>query len=229
MIEVMIADDHKLVRQMLASTISGEEDMTLVGEAENGSRAVQLAVQHKPHVLVLDMSMPDLNGVQVIRQLRELAPMVKVLVLTAVEDETYLFESLAAGAHGYLLKDSDVEEVLAAVRGLSQGRAHLHPRSTMSLLLEFQRSRTEPGDQPSAALTEAHLTPRELEVLELIGYGYSNPEIANRLYISEKTVKTHVSSILQRLNVKSRIAAATFAVKNGLCPPTTSLNGKVGR
>lgn len=218
MIRVLIADDHKLVRQMLATTISGEDDLELVAEAENGARAVQLAVQHQPDVLILDMNMPDLTGVQVIRELGHQAPAVNVLVLTAIEDETYLFESLAAGAKGYLLKDSDVEEVLTAVRSLSQGRAHLHPRSTMSLLLEYQRSRTEPvSDVPSQELAKVALTPREMEVLELIGFGYSNPEIASRLIISEKTVKTHVSHILHRLNVKSRIAAATFAVNHGLC------------
>ena len=192
--------------------------MTFVGEAENGQRALQMVAQEKPDVLILDMSMPGLTGGQVIRELRHQAPDVKVLVLTAVEDETYLFESLAAGAQGYLLKDSDVEEVLAAVRSLHQGRGYLHPRSTMSLLLEYQRSRSAPAaPDNSQRLAEVGLTPRELEVLELVGDGYSNPEIASRLFISEKTVKTHVSHILQRLNIKSRIAAATFAVNNGLC------------
>lgn len=220
MIRILIADDHKLVRQMLASTIEGEDDMILVGEAENGARAIQLASDQRPDVLILDMSLPDLNGVQVIRELRLQTPEVSILVLTAVEDETTLFESLAAGAKGYLLKDSDVEEVLSAVRSLAQGRAHLHPRSTMSLLREFQRSRTEPlPERKTAGLEEAALTPRELEVLELIGYGYSNPEIASRLFISEKTVKTHVSHILHRLQVKSRIAAATLAFQSGLCRP----------
>ncbi len=218
MIRVLVADDHKLVRQMMKSAISGEDDLEFVGEAENGTKALQMVAQEKPDVLILDMSMPGLTGVQVIRELRHQAPEVKVLVLTAVEDETYLFESLAAGAQGYLLKDSDVEEVLAAVRSLYQGRGYLHPRSTMSLLLEYQRSRTAPAPQDnSKRLAEVGLTPRELEVLELIGHGYSNPEIASRLFISEKTVKTHVSHILQRLSIKSRIAAATFAVNHGLC------------
>ena len=218
MIRVLVADDHKLVRQMMRSALSGEDDMSFVGEAENGQRAWQMVAQEKPDVLILDMSMPGLTGVQVIRELRHQAPDVKVLVLTAVEDETYLFESLAAGAQGYLLKDSDVEEVLAAVRSLHQGRGYLHPRSTMSLLLEYQRSRSAPAaPDNSQRLAEVGLTPREIEVLELIGDGYSNPEIASRLFISEKTVKTHVSHILQRLNIKSRIAAATFAVNNGLC------------
>jgi DNA-binding NarL/FixJ family response regulator len=217
-INVLIADDHKLVRQMLSQTINGEEDMSLAGEAENGRTAIELCCQLRPDVLVLDMGLPDLSGVQVIRELHERAPSVKVLVLTAVEDETYLFESLAAGAQGYLLKDSDVEEVLAAIRNLSQGKGHLHARSTMSLLMEFQRSRREPQpDIPVMKNIAAELTPREFEILELIGYGYSNPEIATRLFISEKTVKTHVSNILRRLNVKSRISAATFAVNNGLC------------
>ncbi len=218
MIEVIVADDHKLVRQMLASTIENEEDMTLLGEAVNGSEAIALAAGRASCVLVLDMNLPDMTGVQVIRKLKERGSGPKILVLTAVEEETALFESLAAGAKGYLLKDSDVEEVLTAIRDLHEGRAHLHSRSTMSLLTEFQRSRTVPAF-PEKKLKEltGHLTPREIEVLTLIGHGFSNPEIAQKLFISEKTVKTHVSNLLRRLHLKSRIAAATMAVSYGLC------------
>lgn len=213
-----VADDHKLVRQMLSQTIAGETDMEFVGEAEDGARTLAVVREHEPEVLVLDMNLPDMTGVQVIRELRKLESQVKILVLTAIEDETYLFESLAAGAQGYLLKDSDVEEVLAAIRGLHEGKAYLHPRSTMSLLTEFQRSRSESVSVESAP-TELQkvLTPREFVILELIGFGFSNPEIAARLTISEKTVKTHVSNILRRLNLRSRIAAATLAVSQGMC------------
>lgn len=219
MIEVIVADDHKLVRQMLATTIENEEDMVLLGEAVNGAEAIALASQRPSEcVLVLDMNLPDMTGVQVIRELRERGQNLKILVLTAVEEETALFESLAAGAKGYLLKDSDVEEVLTAIRDLAAGRAHLHSRSTMSLLTEFQRSRSQPAapEKSIQELTSA-LTPREVEVLTLIGHGYSNPEIGEKLFISEKTVKTHVSNLLRRLKIKSRIAAATLAVSHGLC------------
>lgn len=218
MIEVIVADDHKLVRQMLASTIESEEDMIFLGEAVNGREAIAMASGRANCVLVLDMNLPDMSGVQVIRELKERGSGPKILVLTAVEEETALFESLAAGAKGYLLKDSDVEEVLTAIRDLHEGRAHLHSRSTMSLLTEFQRSRTVPV-LPEKKLKEltSQLTPREIEVLTLVGHGFSNPEIAERLFISEKTVKTHVSNLLRRLQLKSRIAAATMAVSYGLC------------
>lgn len=220
MIRVLVADDHKLVRQMFANTLSCEEDIEMIGEASTGRGAVDTTLALKPDVLVLDMNLPDISGVQVIRELVGSLPKLKILVLTAIEDEKVLFESLAAGAQGYLLKDSDVEEVLTAIRDLYEGRGHLHSRSTMSLLYEFQRSRAEPSEVnvPDAA-TET-LTPRELEVLEWVGHGFSNPEIAERLFISEKTVKTHVSNILRRLELKSRISAATWAVKHGVCGDT---------
>jgi DNA-binding NarL/FixJ family response regulator len=217
-IEVIVADDHRLVRQMLANTIKAESDLQLVGEAINGKEAVSLASGRSSCVLILDMNLPDMTGVQVIRELKKRGSEAKILVLTGVEEETALFESLAAGAKGYLLKDSDVEEVLTAIRDLHEGRAHLHSRSTMSLLQEFQKSQTRaPAETNKADKLKLLLTPREVEVLVLVGHGYSNPEIAEKLIISEKTVKTHVSSILRKLDLKSRISAATMAVGYGLC------------
>lgn len=219
MIEVVVADDHKLVRQMFATTFSCEDDLEMVGEAATGAGAITVSKELDPDVLVLDMNLPEMTGVQVIRELRRSMPELKILVLTAVEDEGPLFESLAAGAQGYLLKDSDVEEVLTAIRDLHEGRGHLHPRSTMCLLNEFQRTVTD-SRTPEPVVTDARLqslSPRELEILEWVGHGFTNPEIAEGLYISEKTVKTHVSNILRRLEVSNRIAAATFAVRNGLC------------
>jgi len=217
-IEVIVADDHKLVRQMLACAIENEDDMLFLGGAVNGSEAIAMATGKPSCVLVLDMNLPDMTGVQVIRELKARGQSPKILVLTAVEKEEALFESLAAGAKGYLLKDSDVEEVLTAIRDLHEGRAHLHSRSTLSVLNEFQKSRclAVAREKDPHELTDL-LTPREIEVLTLIGYGFSNPEIADKLYISEKTVKTHVSNLLRRLQVKSRIAAATTAVRYGLC------------
>lgn len=219
MIRVIVADDHKLVRQMFRGTIDCEDDMEIVGDANCGKMAIESSLESQPDVLVLDMNLPDLSGLEVIRTLKPKLPDLKILVLTAVEDESILFEALAAGAQGYLLKDSDVEEVLTAIRDLNAGKGHLHARSTMSLLTEFQRSRLEPtvaDESPQEALLEL-ISPREFEVLELVGYGFSNPEIATKLIISEKTVKTHVSNILRRLNVRSRISAATYAVRHGLC------------
>lgn len=219
MIKVVVADDHKLVRQMFRGTISCEDDMEIVGEAPCGKSALEITREAKPDILLLDMDLPNLNGLEVIRHLKAESLDSKILVLTAVEEEQVLFEALAAGAEGYLLKDSDVEEVLQAIRDLYQGKGHLHAKSTMSLLAEFQRTRSSKAGPPKTVSKELEdlLSPRELEVLELIGYGFSNPEIGEKLFISEKTVKTHVSNILRRLEVKSRISAATFAVRHGLC------------
>lgn len=219
MIKVVVADDHRLVRQMFRSTLSCEDDMEIVEEAETGSEAIEVARKCRPDVLILDMNLPDKSGLEVIRSLKPELGDLKILVLTAVEDEQVLFESLAAGAQGYLLKDSDVEEVLVAIRDLHAGRGHLHARSTMSLLTEFQRTRMEATTVPSASSEEVRetLSPREVEVLELIGYGYSNADIGEKLFISEKTVKTHVSNIFRRLEIKTRISAATYAVRHGLC------------
>lgn len=220
MIKVVVADDHRLVRQMFRSTLSCEDDMEIVEEADCGTSAIEVTKRCQPDVLILDMNLPDKSGLEVIRTLKPEMSELKILVLTAVEEEQVLFESLAAGAQGYLLKDSDVEEVLVAIRDLHAGRGHLHARSTMSLLTEFQRTRMEATStfpaQPSGEVRET-LSPREVEVLELIGYGYSNADIGERLFISEKTVKTHVSNIFRRLEIKTRISAATYAVRHGLC------------
>jgi two-component system, NarL family, response regulator DegU len=219
MIRVVVADDHRLVRQMFRSTLSCEDDMAIVAEAECGNSAIEVTQKSRPDVLILDMNLPDKSGLEVIRTLKPDMSDLKILVLTAVEKENVLFEALAAGAQGYLLKDSDVEEVLAAIRDLHQGRGHLHARSTMSLLNEFQRTRMEANTLVASEPQEVKeiLTPREVEVLELVGYGYSNSDIGEKLFISERTVKTHVSNILRRLELKSRISAATYAVRQGLC------------
>ena len=218
-IRVVIADDHHLVRQMMVNTLSTTEGLEVVAEASNGSEALEACRKFRPQVLVLDLKMPDLSGVEVTRRVQALLPDVGVLILTAVEEEDPLFESLAAGARGYLLKDASVDEVVGAIRTVASGRAVLHPRSTLSLLNEFQRSRManpERADQSFAA-TLTKLTPREREVLRLIGQGFSNREIGRQLVISEKTAKTHVANLLRRIGVKDRVAAAIFAVKAGLC------------
>lgn len=219
MIRVVVADDHRLVRQMFRTTLSCEDDMTIVGEAETGQSAIEVTRRCTPDVLILDMNLPDKSGLEVIRTLKPDMADLKILVLTAVEKESVLFEALAAGAQGYLLKDSDVEEVLSAIRELFDGKGHLHAQSTMSLLTEFQRTRMEADHVVSAPIEEVRevLSPREVEVLELVGYGYSNADIGEKLFISERTVKTHVSNILRRLELKSRISAATYAVRHGLC------------
>jgi DNA-binding NarL/FixJ family response regulator len=214
--KIVIADDHHLVRQMLVNTLAGFADIEIVAQACNGKEAIDACRQHRPHVLVLDLNLPDISGVDVTRQLVEIGSEVRILILTAVEDERSLFESIAAGARGYLLKDASIDELVAGIKTVAADKAVLHPRSTLSLLNEFQRT-MQSSKKPLEAYQKvvSSLTPREQEVLRLLGQGLSNKEIGERLVISEKTAKTHVANLLRRLGVKDRVAAAIFAVKAG--------------
>ena len=215
--KIVIADDHRMVRQMLVNTLAGCSDLEIVAQACNGGEAIEVCRKHRPQVLVLDLNLPDISGVEVTRRLSQMGSDVKILILTAVEDERSLFESIAAGARGYLLKDASIDELVSGIRTVAANKAVLHPRSTLSLLNEFQRTR-----QSKIAPLESHqkvvsdLTPREQEVLRLLGQGLSNKEIGESLVISEKTAKTHVANLLRRLGVKDRVAAAIFAVKAGI-------------
>lgn len=216
MIKVVIADDHHMVRQMLVNTLAGVEDMEIVAQASNGTEAIDACLNHRPSVLVLDLNFPDVSGVEVTRRLGTLCEETGILILTAIEDEQSLFESIAAGARGYLLKDASIDELVSAIRTVAAKKAVLHPRSTLSLLNEFQRTR-QSGKDPleSHRKVVESLTPREQEVLRLLGQGLSNKEIGVKLVISEKTAKTHVANLLRRLGIKDRVAAAIFAVKAG--------------
>ena len=215
--KIVIADDHRMVRQMLVNTLAGCKDLEVVAQACNGDEAIEACRKYRPEVLVLDLNLPDISGVEVTRRLIQIGSDVKILILTAVEDERSLFESIAAGARGYLLKDASIDELVSGIRTVAANKAVLHPRSTLSLLNEFQRTR-----QSKLTPLESHqkvagdLTPREQEVLKLLGQGLSNKEIGESLVISEKTAKTHVANLLRRLGVKDRVAAAIFAVKAGL-------------
>lgn len=214
--KIVIADDHHMVRQMLVNTLTSYEELEIVAQACSGQEAIETCRRFRPNVLVLDLNLPDISGVEVTRQLVQMGSEVRILILTAVEDERALFESIAAGARGYLLKDASIDELVAGIKTVAADKAVLHPRSTLSLLNEFQRTR-----QTSQVPLEAYqkvvnsLTPREQEVLRLLGQGLSNKEIGERLIISEKTAKTHVANLLRRLGVKDRVAAAIFAVKAG--------------
>lgn len=215
--KVVIADDHHMVRQMLVNTLAGCNDLEVVAQARDGNEAIEACRKYRPRVLVLDLNLPDISGVEVTRRLNQMGCDIRILILTAVEDERSLFESLAAGARGYLLKDASIDELVSGIRTVANDKAVLHPRSTLSLLNEFQRTRqarVSPLESHQKVVSE--LTPREQEVLRLLGQGLSNKEIGERLIISEKTAKTHVANLLRRLGVKDRVAAAIFAVKAGL-------------
>ena len=204
MIRVLIADDHAVVRQGLRTFLGLQEDIEVVGEAADGEQAVAEAERLAPDVVLMDLVMPRMDGVEAIRRLRERVPAARAVVLSSFIDEDRLFPVVRAGAAGYLLKDIEPAELVAAIRTVHGGGALLHPRVAARLLAEVA------GDP---------LTPREREVLALIGRGMANKVIARELGLAEKTVKTHVSSILAKLGVADRTQAALYAVREGLAGP----------
>ena len=204
MIRVLIADDHAVVRQGLRTFLGLQEDIEVVGEAADGEQAVAEAERLAPDVVLMDLVMPRMDGVEAIRRLHERVPAARAVVLSSFIDEDRLFPVVRAGAAGYLLKDIEPAELVAAIRTVHAGGALLHPRVAARLLAEVA------GDP---------LTPREREVLALIGRGMANKVIARELGLAEKTVKTHVSSILAKLGVADRTQAALYAVREGLAGP----------
>ncbi|HPT83194.1 MAG TPA: response regulator transcription factor [Limnochordia bacterium] len=216
-IEVLIVDDHPLLRQGLKTLLELEGEITVVGQASNGPEALRLADQLRPDVVLLDINMPGMNGIEVAKALRERRPEVAILVLTIHDDETYVKEMIRSGAKGYLLKDAEPREVVAAIKKVAAGES-VYPTDLMERVMEhYHNLEMKYGKlQSAAAISDLSLTTRELEILQYIVEGMSNKEIAAALYISEKTVKNHITSLLRKLNVEDRTQAAVFAVSQGL-------------
>jgi NarL family two-component system response regulator LiaR len=210
-IRILIADDHAVVRSGIRALLSLQDDMDVIGEAKDGLEAVERAGRWKPDVVLLDLEMPRLDGVQAIPKIYEVSPGSRILVLTSFATDEKVFPSVKAGAVGYLLKDSTAEDLVASIRQVHRGEAALHPVIARKLLHEL----ASPSDQPP---TTDPLTPRELEVLRLIALGMGNSEIAAELVLSEPTVRNYVSSILRKLHLANRTQAALFAVRTGLAP-----------
>lgn len=208
MIKVLLVDDQSIVREGLRSLLQAKPDLEIVGEAENGQVAVEQALNLRPDVVLMDVRMPVMDGVAATRQLREQAPEIKVLVLTTFDDDEYVSQAMHSGAKGYLLKDTPSEEVAQAIRAIQKGYTHLGP-GLFEKAIAPPPSAPPPNAPPTLDLEQ--LTPREQEVLQLIAQGYSNREIAQALFIAERTVKNHVNSILSRLNVRDRTQAAILA------------------
>jgi NarL family two-component system response regulator LiaR len=206
LISVLIADDHPFVRHGLRTYLETLDDMDVVGEASDGAEAVELAERLLPDVVLMDLVMPELDGVEATRRIRVASPATKVIALTSFDDDEKVFPAIKAGAAGYLLKDVSPADLADAVRKASRGEALLAPSVAARLMQEVSGERTA-----SAGLTE-----RELEVLRLIARGMSNKLIAHELVVSEKTVKTHVSNILAKLHLADRTQAALYAVREGL-------------
>ena len=215
MVRVLIADDQGLVRVGLRKVLEVEPDVEVVGEAVDGARAVAVADRLQPDVVLMDIRMPSLDGIEATRRIVRTHPDVRVLMLTTFGFDSYVFESLRAGASGFMLKDAPPEEIAAAVRVVAGGDALLAPAVTRSVVEEFARH--QPAPTRPAAL--ADLTARETEVLELLARGLSNAEICGRLVVSEATTKTHVARILQKLGLRDRIQAVIYAYEAGVVTP----------
>ncbi|MCX7745530.1 MAG: response regulator transcription factor [Clostridia bacterium] len=211
-IRVLIADDHSMVRQGLKQILELESDMAVVAQASNGEEAVKLARENGPDIILMDINMPGMNGLQAIKVLKEEVNPYKVIVLTIHQDREYLFKTLQMGADGYVLKDAESEVLIEAIRSVYRGQSYIQPNMTRELVREFNRVTLNEREKTD----EGSLTSREIEVLCLIAEGMINKEIAKKLYISEKTVKNHVSNIFKKLNVSDRTQAAIYAFKHNL-------------
>jgi DNA-binding NarL/FixJ family response regulator len=218
MTSVILADDQALVRVGLRKILENEPDTTVVAEAGNGEEAVAEAARHRPDVVLMDIRMPVLDGIEATRRIVRDRPATRVLVLTTFGLDTYVYDALRSGASGFMLKDAPPEEIAAAVRIVASGEALLAPAVTRAVIEEFARqpAAAEPPAPPPAL---AELTPREREVLDLLARGLSNPEICERLVISEATAKTHVARILQKLDLRDRVQAVIYAYESGLVAP----------
>jgi DNA-binding NarL/FixJ family response regulator len=219
MTTVLIVDDQALVRVGLRKIIEGEPDLTVVGEAEDGQDAAFEARRLGPDVVLMDIRMPVLDGIEATRRIVSTTPASRVVVLTTFGLDTYVYQALHAGASGFMLKDAPPEEIVAAVRLVANGEALLAPAVTRSVIEEFVRREQALPRSPPAAVQE--LTPREREVLDLLAEGLSNPEICERLVISEATAKTHVARILQKLGLRDRVQVVIYAYETGLVAPGT--------
>ena len=209
MIRVLIADDHAVVREGLRAFLALQDDVEVVGEAADGEEAVKEVARLAPDVALVDLVMPRVDGIEAIKRMRDVAPATRVIVLTSFADEDRMLPAVRAGAVGYLLKDVAPQDLVAAVRTVNDGETLLHPAVVRELVREVAGGRREPAiDHP--------LTAREREVLGLIARGRANKAIAFELGVAEKTVKTHVSNILGKLNVSDRTQAALYAVREGL-------------
>ena len=218
MTTLLIADDQALVRVGLRKILEAEEELTVVGEAGDGEDAIAAARRLRPDVVLMDIRMPVLDGIEATRQIVRERAAARVLILTTFGLDTYVFDALRAGASGFMLKDAPPEEIAAAVRIVANGEALLAPAVTRGVIEEFARREPRPAAPPTAL---AELTPREREVLDLLARGLSNPEICAQLVISEATAKTHVARILQKLDLRDRVQAVIYAYEHGLVQPGT--------
>lgn len=206
MIRLLLADDQEIFRQGLATMLSVETDLEIAGQAANGQEAIEAAKRLQPHVILMDVQMPICNGVQATQMIHECYPWIRILVLTTFDDDEYILQSLQVGALGYLLKRTPAPEIAAAIRSVAQGYSQLGPTIATKAFSQLKA--------PICNSLSSSLSKREIEVLKLVGEGKNNTEIAQALYLSEGTVKNHVTQILSKLEMRDRIAAALWAQRH---------------
>ncbi len=209
-ITVLLTDDHLVVRQGLRAFLETQPDLEIVGEAASGEEAIALSQEHAPDVALMDLLMPGIGGIAATRQIKQISPRTQIIILTSFHEDSQILPAIQAGALSYLLKDVKPLELIAAIRKAARGEAVLHPFVATRLMQSLQ---TKPTNSDGVT---TELSKRELEVLRLIAEGITNAEIAERLFISEKTVKSHVSNILSKLHLADRTQAAVYAWRNGL-------------
>jgi two-component system response regulator DegU len=221
-VKIVLADDHQLLREGVKRIINMEKDLKVIGECGDGIRAVELCNELHPDVVIMDINMPVENGVNATERLKDLFPEIKVIILSIHDDENYVLETLRKGASGYLLKDMEAESLINAIRSVVVGHAYIHPKVTGKLINQLRKMTYADSGQAvqetgAAYMQQADnpLTRREAEVLRLLAEGKSNKSIGEILFISEKTVKNHVSSILQKMEVDDRTQAVIISIKNG--------------
>jgi len=210
-IRVLLADDHALFRRGVASLLAAESDFDVVGEAVDGRQAVEMARELMPDVILMDIAMPVMDGLEATRRIKAEIPYVRIVIVTASDGERNLFEAIKSGAQGYLLKKIEPQALYGTLRGVVRGEAPLSRVMAGRLLEEFARLHQDPAPRPAAELTV-----REREVLEHVARGRSNKEIAAALAIAENTVKNHLKNILEKLHLENRVQAATYALREGL-------------
>ncbi len=221
-IRVLVVDDHPVVRRGIKSLLAEEDGIDLAGEAANGLEALQQVEKLRPDVILMDLVMPEMGGIEAIQRITSMHPQARILVMTSFAADDKVFPSIKAGALGYLLKDSDPEDMLRMIRQVHRGELSIHPSIARKVIQELNRS----SDAMRGPLTPSPLTVREVEILQLLAQGVENKEIARRLSLQDATVRTHVSNILGKLQLANRVQAALYALRSGITsledePPPT--------
>ncbi len=209
--KILLCDDQAVIRDGMEMLLQLEKDFQVVGTAQDGFEAVELADKKKPDLILMDLKMPGMNGIEATREIRKRHPNIKILVLTTYDDDEWVFDAIRAGASGYLLKDTPRQKIVEAIRGTMDGKSFVDPAVAGKLLNQVANNQTQP-----ASILKDKLTERELDVLRLLAKGITNADIAASLHLSEGTVRNHVSAILEKLGVSDRTQAAVIAIQHGL-------------